>query len=178
MKVRQDEAAPDYDKPYEPNDVRLRGILYFAGGLVILITVTFALMWALLNVMKDESSAEKDTVGPMAMSERENLPPEPRLQLAPGFGVDSPNGHVNMELGAPQAEYRELRRQWDEVLKKGEVDPATGTVVVMPIETAKEQLLQENPKAKTDAGAQTAFDRSRLVISDSSAGRIASEKRR
>jgi hypothetical protein len=179
MKVRRnDETAVDYDKPYEPNDVRVKGILYFAVGLVILIVVTFSLMWALLGVMRDESRAEKETAGPMAMSEIESLPPEPRLQAAPGFGVDGPNGRVNMELSAPQTEYRELRRQWDEALKKGEVDPATGTMVMMPIDTAKEKLLQENPKAKTGDDAQLAYDRSRMVVSDSSAGRIASEKRR
>jgi hypothetical protein len=178
MKVRHDQTAADYDKPYEPNDVRVKGILYFGVGLVILIVVTFALMWALLNVMKEQAQADKETAGPMVMSERESLPPEPRLQAAPGFGVDSPNGRVNMELGAPQSEYRELRRQWDEALKHGQTDQASGTMITMPIDEAKAKFVEQGSQGKSAADAQSSFDQSRMIISDSSAGRVASEKRR
>ena len=45
---------------------------------------------------------------PLAMSDREQLPPEPRLQMAPGFGVDTEKGRVNLELSYPQSEYRTL----------------------------------------------------------------------
>lgn len=178
MKVRNDYSAADFDKPYEPNDVRIKGIVYFGVGLVILVIVTFALMWSLLNVMRDQAQESKETTGPMVLSERESLPPEPRLQAAPGFGVDSPDGRVNMELGPPQAEYRELRRQWDEVIKSGRTDHATGMMITMPIATAKDKLLQENVKARSGADAEEFLNQSRMIVSDSSAGRVASEKHR
>ena len=111
---KHENTAGELNKPYEDNEIRLKGIFGFAIGLVLLIVITFGLMWALLNVLKDYSKENAGPVNPMAMSEKEHLPPEPRLQLAPGFGVESEKGRVNMELQAPSAEYRELRRQWDQ----------------------------------------------------------------
>src|SRR5438094_7682316 len=113
MTSNKQENDPDgLDKPYEENEVGLRGIIGFAIGLFLLIVVTFGLMWAFLNVLKDYSRQENaEAKNPMAMTDKERLPPEPRLQLAPGFGVDSETGRVNMELQAPSAEYRELRKQ-------------------------------------------------------------------
>ncbi|MGH7782592.1 MAG: hypothetical protein ACREO5_01940 [Candidatus Binatia bacterium] len=169
--------AEFYEKGYEPNDIRLKGIVYFAVGLVILIVITFGLMWALLGVMEDQMSYKKDT-SPMAMSEKERLPPEPRLQSAPGFGVDSPDGRINLELREPSAEYREMRREWDQKVEKGIVDPSTGAILAMPIDVAKEKLLEENVKAASGPDAENALIDSRMYISDSSAGRLASEKRR
>jgi hypothetical protein len=173
----EERPAEYYDKPYEENEVRLRGILYFGAGLVLLIVITFGLMWALLGVMEQQMSYKKD-VGPMAMSEKEHLPPEPRLQGAPGFHVDGPNGRVNLELTAPQSEYHEMRREWDQKIEKGLIDPATGSVVAMPIDIAKDKFLEENVKAKSGPEAEDALTNSRMFISDSSAGRLASEKRR
>src|SRR3954462_12795055 len=96
--------AVDMDRAYEENEIGLKGILGFAIGLVFLIVITFGLMWALLNVMKDYHKESADPPNPMAMSDREKLPPEPRLQLAPGFGVDSEKGRVSLELMPPGSE--------------------------------------------------------------------------
>lgn len=171
------DTALDLNKPYEENDIQLKGILGFAVGLFLLIVVTFGLMWAFLNVL-DDYSKEGVVKNPMAMSDKERLPPEPRLQLAPGFGVESEKGWVNMELGAPQAEYRELERQWKEMWAKGHKDAKTGTVIVMPIAEAKEKLLTQNVKAKSGPEAEKLLKDSRLSISASSSGRVASEMRR
>jgi hypothetical protein len=173
----EERPASFYEKGYEPNDIRLKGILYFGIGLFLLIVITFGLMWALLGVF-EKDQANKNVAGPMAMTEKERLPPEPRIQLAPGFKVDSPDGTVNLELLAPGAEYHEMRREWDQKIEKGEVDPKTGAITSMPIDAAKEKLLEENVKAKTGPDGEKALDDSRAIISDSSAGRLASEKRR
>jgi hypothetical protein len=169
--------AEFYEKGYEPNDVKLKGILYFGVGLFLLIVITFGLMWALLGVMEEQMADKKDA-SPMAMTEKERLPPEPRLQLAPGFGVDSPDGRVNLELLKPSSEYHEVRSEWDQLIEKGQIDPKTGTIIMMPIDLAKEKLLEENVKAKSGPEAENALMNSRMFISDSSAGRLASEKRR
>src|SRR6185369_90308 len=145
---KEERSAEYYDKSYEENDVRLSGILYFGGGLVLLVVITFALMWALLGTFEEQMSDKKEA-GPMAMSEKERLPPEPRLQLAPGFGVDGPDGRVNLELLPPSSEYREVRREWDLKVEKGLIDPTTGAVTALPIDLAKEKFLEENVKAKT-----------------------------
>src|SRR4051812_30711096 len=94
--AKYDNDAIDLNTPYEENEIRLKGIIGFGIGLVLLIVITFGLMWALLSVLKD--NFYEPSSNPMAMTEREKLPPEPRLQLAPGFGVESEKGRVNLEL--------------------------------------------------------------------------------
>lgn len=178
MSSKKHEMAPgDLNKPYEQNEIELKGILGFAVGLFLLIVVTFGLMWALLNVLGDYQRENAASPNPMVMSDRERLPPEPRLQSAPGFGVESPEGFVNMELAQPQAEYRELHRQWEHLWKHGVKDPKTGTVVAMPIEEAKAKLLTENVKAKSGPEADKMLVESRSYPSESSSGRLASDKR-
>ena len=167
----------DFDKAYEENEIGLKGIIGFGVGLVLLIVITFGLMWAFLNVVRDYS-AETEKAGPgnpMQMTEKEKLPPEPRLQSAPGFGVDSPNGRINLELREPQAEYRELRKQWMELWKNGEKDKNTGMVAVMPISDAKEKFLASGVKAKSGADAEKVLQSSHKFMSDASSGRMASE---
>jgi hypothetical protein len=177
MSAKHSNSAEDYNKAYEPNELGLKGILYFGVGLLILILVTFALMWSLLAVMHDQAAEAKGTTGPMSMSERDRLPPEPRLQAAPGFGVDETSGRNNLELRAPSSEYHEMQRVWSEEWNKGQTDPKTGTQITMPVPVAKELLLQQNLKVK--AGADPNFlDQSRLFVSDGSAGRLAADKRR
>ena len=174
---KHSDTAVDLNKPYEENEIQLKGILGFATGLFLLIVITFGLMWAFLNVLKDYSK-EGEVKNPVAMSEKERLPPEPRLQAAPGFGVDSEKGRVNLELGSPQAEYWELQKQWKETWEKGHKDEKTGMVLIMPIDQAKEKLLTQNVKAKSGVEAEKLLKDSRMFISDSSSGRVASETRR
>lgn len=176
MSKKHTDSVADLNKMYEENEIQLKGIISFAVGLLLLIIVTFALIWALLNVLGDYFKS--DEVNPMAMSDKERLPPEPRLQAAPGFGVDSETGRVNLELRIPQAEYRELRKQWDDLLENGRKDPKTGMVSVMPIEEAKRKFLEQNVKAKSGAEADAVLSASREFVSEAGSGRIGSQKRR
>ncbi len=176
---KHESTVADLDKAYEPNEIGLKGIFSFAIGLFLLIVITFGLMWAFLNVLKDQAKTENaESKNPMGMSDKERLPPEPRLQAAPGFGVDSEKGRVNLELQMPQAEYNELKKQWDHVWERGRKDEKTGMVMVMPIEEAIDKLLTQNVKAKSSAESEEFFKKSSGYISDSSAGRLVSEKRR
>jgi len=177
--TRHEKSFVDYDKPYEQNLIGMRGIIYFGVGLFLLIVVTFGLMWALMDVMEGDAVERKDQKSPLALSEQEKLPPEPRLQSAPGFGVDDEKGRVNMELAIPQAEYRELHKQWEALLKDGQKAPATNTVISLPIEDAKKKLLSEGSlKAKTGAEAEKALDEARTYVSYSSSGRTRTDRRR
>jgi hypothetical protein len=176
--TKHEKSFVDFEMPYERNIIGMRGIVYFAIGLFLLIVITFGLMWALLNVLEDEAKESKKSTNPMAMSEKDRLPPEPRLQLAPGFGIDSPEGRVNLELRNPQAEYREFHKQWLDIWENGHKDPKTGAVTMMPIEEAKAKVLTENLKAKSGEDAEKLATESRMSFSDASAGRVKALKRR
>lgn len=172
--AKHEKTFVDFDRTYETNIVGLKGIIYFAVGLFLLIVVTFGLMWFLLNTMENEAeTSDKATELPLTMSKKERLPPEPRLQAAPGFGVETQNGVRNLELQAPQSEYRVLHEQWEELWQNGQKDPKTGTVITLPIEEAKEKFLQQNAeKSQTNqAGDSIVLEDKRRMNSFSSAGR-------
>ncbi len=177
--TKHEKSFVDYDKPYETNLIGLRGIIYFAVGLTVLIVVSFSLMYFLQNVMENQAIETKDTRNPMMVSAGERLPPEPRLQAAPGYGVESEKGFVNLELSAPQSEYRILKSQWEKMWAEGQRDEKTGTVVTLPLEEAEKKLLEQNAESGVNAEeGQKLVDQSRSIVSYSSAGRTASDKRR
>ncbi len=129
------------DVSHEASDVDVGTITKFVIGLFILTIISFALMWLLYNVLEERAAQADPPRRPMAMTEEERLPPEPRLQAAPGFGVDTGDGQrINLELREPQAEMNELRKIWERQLK-GEPDPQTG-VATMPIKEAMQKLLE------------------------------------
>lgn len=175
--MKKTEIDPTFNLPYEENEIRLKGIIYFWIGLVMLIVVTFGLMWALINVLRDYNKENQEPTSPLAMSEKERLPPEPRLQMAPGFGIDTDKGRVNLELSYPQSEFRAFRSEWTRLWEDGQKDPQTGAVSVLPIEEAKAKLLASSPKVAPNADPDMLM-RSRMYYTDESSGRVAGEKRR
>ena len=167
-----------FEKGYEENVIGFKGIAYFGVGLFLLIVITFGLMWALMGVLEDNAKETKSSTNPMAMSEIEALPPEPRLQAAPGFGVEGPNGRVNLELTAPQSEWWELEKQYKEIWDKGMRNPSTGEVSALPIEQAKQAFLSQQIKARSGAEAEKLYEESKLRFSDASSGRAATDRKR
>jgi hypothetical protein len=173
----------NFEKPYETNIIGLRGVIYFGVGLFLLIVITFGLMWFLQNVMEQQARDTKDKRNPLAMSAEERLPPEPRLQTAPGFGVETQNngvqGRTNLELRAPQSEYRVLKSEWDKLSSEGQRDAQSGTVVTLPLDEAKAKFLEQSAgAAAANQDGQKMLDESRRMVSYSSAGRTASDQRR
>lgn len=172
----------DFDHSYEQNVVGFRGILYFGVGLFLLIVITFGLMWTLqYQVLQPQAKeADEQNRNPMALTADEKLPPEPRLQSAPGFGVDDPDaGRINLQLSEPQSEYRLLREQWEKTWTEGQKDEKTGTVISLPIDEAKKKLLED--KSITAAkGVEAVKDlrEARTIVSASSAGRMALDTKR
>ncbi len=184
--TKHEKSFVDYDKPYEQNLIGMRGIIYFGVGLFLLIVVTFGLMWVMLDVMEDDAvkRRNKDQKSPLALSEQERLPPadQPRLQAAPGFGVDGPNGRVNLELKDPRSEYWELHKQWEKEWKEGRkavsADGTTTTALSLPIEEAKKKMLEGNPKVRTGAETEKALNETQTYVSYSSSGRTRTDRRR
>ena len=127
---------------HETSDINVRAVLTFAAVLTIA-TIAVGFGISLLFNFFNAQEAKEPKPGPMALSKEERLPPEPRLQAAPGFAITTEDGQRrNLELSAPQTEYRVLRQQWEENLRTGLKDQS-GNVVGMPIDKAMEKVVSE-----------------------------------
>lgn len=125
---------------HEASDVNVRAVLTFVLVLTIATATISVGLWMLFRYFNADEAKQKPP-GPMALTRDERLPPEPRLQAAPGFAVTLENGErVNLQNQAPQAEYRVLKREWERVLR-GEVKDRSGNPVAMPIDQAIQQVV-------------------------------------
>lgn len=162
---------------HERSDISVRGVLTFAvvlGLSMIAAGIGIRVMFQFLN--KQEARAPRP--GPMVLekSAEERLPPGPRLQGAPGFSVTLEDGQkINLEKTAPQSEYRELRKQWEENLKTGLKDQS-GKVVGMPINDAIKKVASEGLPSKIKGGSGKLEDYAVGMPTAASSGR-ATEKR-
>jgi hypothetical protein len=158
------------EQGYQVDNVNINTLIKFLVGLGIFTAISLVLMYGLKWALEKQALADDAAeANPMALSERQ-LPPEPRLQAAPGFGVTTHDGRrIDMQNQLPQAEYWALRDDWNEVLEKGskQKDPKTGQEVVInkPIEEAKKEFLKD---AAVRAGAPEAGE---YVPVDTNAGR-------
>ncbi len=101
------------------------------------------------------------------------LPPEPRVQAAPGFRYVKKDGTVvNLELTAWQGEWFEYKKEHEEILEKGYKDKQ-GTVMVKPLEEVEKEALKGG-FFKVRAGAtKEMMEESLMIPSSSSSGRKA-----
>ena len=161
---------------HETSDINVRAVITFAVVLTLsTIVVSFGLTFLFDFFDKQEAKTTRPP-GPMALSKNERLPPEPRLQSAPGFQLKLENGQsVNLEKSIPQAEYRALRQQWEENLKTGLKDQS-GNVVGMPIDTAIDKIVSESLPSKVKEPGKKLSDFAIGMPTASSSGREA-EKR-
>jgi hypothetical protein len=166
------------DVSHEKSDVNIRSIIMFAGGLLVFGIIVHILMWLMFNYMEDRARKSEPPQRHMALTEKERMPPEPRLQAAPGFGVNLGEGKelIRLELREPQAEYNEMLKIWKQELD-GKPDPRTGQVS-MPIEEAKQKILSNGElKSRSQAEGQQQVDTQGMDIpSYQSSGRM-TEKR-
>ena len=152
------------DVTHEVSDVYIGGIARFVVGLLILIAASFVLMWAMFRILQSRSLEGEKPRSPMALSENDpqRLPPEPRLQGAPGFSEDleksaaakpdkrrepSPTTAQAPAPKDPMWEIRVVRDQWNDVLKNGPVDQNSQRYG-MPIEQAKQEVLKQLAEKK------------------------------
>src|SRR5687767_640 len=139
---------------HEASDVNVRAVLTFVLVLTIATAVVSLGLWMLFRYFNAEEAKQKPP-GPMALAQEERLPPEPRLQAAPGFAVTLENGErVDLENQAPQAEYRVLKHEWERVLN-GEVKDQSGNPIAVPIDQAIQQVVSGEglpTRAKTAPG--------------------------
>jgi len=115
--------------PREKSDVSIRGLAKFGVALVALGIVANLLVWGMFNYFNE--SAEKSQAPPRPMFKGNQLPPEPRLQGAPG--------HQTTAL----EDIFEMRQREEKILGSyGWVDQESG-IVHIPIGEAKKLILQK-----------------------------------
>ena len=138
------------------NDVQMRGIISFLVGLAIMTVVVYLLMLLMFNVMN--SSEPPPPVRPFAHV-KDPLPPEPRLQSAPGFAQQleseaqpkesataAEKEHVKPGSEPPKDrtfELEKLAEKWQQDLRDGPRD-SSGKVIGIGIDQAMDQLITEN----------------------------------
>ena len=155
---------------HETSDVNVRGVLTFAFVLALSAIAVGAGIWMLFRFFNAQQAKEPGP-GPMALSQSERLPPEPRLQAAPGFQLRLENGQiVNLEKAAPQEEYRVLRRQWEENLRTGLKDQS-GNTVGIPIDDAMKKIVTQGLPTRTKGPAGKLDDYAISLPTAASSGR-------
>jgi len=126
---------------HEESDINVRAVMTFAVVLALSTIAVFIGVRVLFAFFNQQEARSGPKPGPMALTKQQRLPPEPRLQSAPGFAVTTEDGQRrNLELSMPQAEYRVLRDQWMENLKTGLKDHS-GNVVGVPIDQAIDKVI-------------------------------------
>ncbi|HEX8091961.1 MAG TPA: hypothetical protein VF762_24135 [Blastocatellia bacterium] len=133
--------ASDIDNPdvrHEVSDVRIKPIIYFAAGLVVAAIVIHFAMAGLFKVFEARENKIEGKQSPLA-AERQRIPPEPRLYLAPRT-VDQRRPDVVTE--SPMQEYKKLRAEEDARLNDYNWVDQNAGVVTIPINEAKRLVLQ------------------------------------
>jgi len=122
------------DVAHEHSDISIRGLVWFLAMLVVVAAATHLAMWLLLKGLQNLERGNDPFVTPLAAAPGQ-LPAEPRLQTT------------------PWADMRRFREDESKRLHAyGWVDEKTG-VGHLPIERAKELLLERGLKSRTDMPA-------------------------
>lgn len=153
------------DANYEVSDVELRGIIVFLIGLTVMTVVVYILMLLMFNLLntREAEKTAKTPPPPLALSEKERLPPEPRLQSAPGFAqqlekeVGAKEAETSLEKEKPKDrtwELDQLRKKWDEDLKLGPKDKSGHPAGISIDQAMQEVLSGSGLPARTPAAPQ------------------------
>lgn len=125
------DAAQHNGRGYETSDANFGAVAKFGIGLAVVCAVALALMALMLNSFRAEKKGSEPAMSPMA-SQREALPPEPRLQVE------------------PDADWLKYKAEEDSVLQSyGWVSREAG-VVRLPIARALELVAQRGLPARVE----------------------------
>ena len=125
------------DVSHEKTDVKIRPIVMFLVWLTVGAIVIHLLMAGLYKILDDREKETEGKASPMA-SERQVIPPEPRLQLAP---TEKEQGAPRFREDHPLNDMKKLREDEAAKMHSYQVDPATGLARI-PIEDAKHLLVE------------------------------------
>ena len=146
---------------HEHTDANVWLIVQFAIWLTIAAIITHLLMWGLFELfVKTRNDAAPAAEFPLAVQQERRLPAGPRLQAIPANEIFEFRQRENAELN----EY-------------GWVDRNAGTVHI-PIDKAKELLLQRGlPSRPAASEGPAGTDSAALMPADSSSGRTMERRR-
>jgi len=117
---------------YETSDVSIAGIFRFGAGLLAVAVIVHLLIFALFRHFESRESARVPAEYPLARSQEDRVPPEPRLQTD------------------PRQDLSDLRAKEDEWLGSyGWVDRNAG-VVRIPIDVAMKLTLDRGLPARQE----------------------------
>jgi hypothetical protein len=147
------------DVAHEESDVAVKPLLWFVGGLTAFTVVVCVVVLLMFIYFQRREESQELEASPLARQGAERLPPEPRLQLAPGFGVVTDDGQEHKldytaktgRVPQPQSEYLVVRDEWRRELEDyGWADQQAGTVRI-PVEKAVELYLRRHPPGQHGA---------------------------
>ena len=142
---------------HEESDINTGSVYKSIFWLAVCVAICYGIVYWMMKANDARMDRENAIVSHVPKSKMEELPPKPRLQLAPG------------EVTHPLYEGLEYRDSVvDQIESYGYINKATGTVHI-PIELAKQIMLQKGFPVR--AGA-TSDDGTIWVPSSSSAGRV------
>lgn len=118
------------DVQHELSDVNTKPIYKFGFWMIVIIVGTALLMWLFYDMLSARE-AKNDAPKPVVPNTASKLPPEPRLQLAPGHEV-----HPLTEMAEMNVQQRTLLDGY------GWADKSANTVRI-PIAEAKKMLLAQ-----------------------------------
>src|SRR5205809_154973 len=101
------------DVHHETTDVNVSGVLLFGAGLFVVAVIVHLLVWLLFGYFSGREAIRGGPEYPLAASEQNRLPPEPRLQIN------------------PREDLRELRSHEDHVVHRVHdqvIDPSVGHI--------------------------------------------------
>ena len=163
------------DVTHETSDVNVPALLKFVVALTVMTALVYVLMLFLFKFLNEQEVQKEPPAGPMAMSEQERLPPEPRLQSAPGFAADLAKTVGDSDPQKPRDplwEIHVLREQWQRDLKEGPKDQS-GRTLGMPIDAAMQKLVSDqNAKAAANQTRMTADGYGDQLPTAASSGRV------
>jgi hypothetical protein len=134
--------ADDAGTLHEPNSVNIPGVVKFLVWLSVAVMVVALLMWGLLHYFDKRKAQEAPPPSPLAPEVR--VPPEPRLQGAPG------------SVKTPAEDIRRFREQEDQTLNSyGWIDQQRG-IIRIPIVQAKKLIEQKGLPATPPSLSQGA----------------------
>src|SRR5262245_42293525 len=130
----QNEMTGDHDADgagtlHEPNTINIPSVVMFLVALAAAVVVVALLMRGLLRYFDARKAQEAPPPSPLAPGVR--VPPEPRLQGAPG------------SVSSPAEDIRRFREREDQMLNSyGWIDQQSG-IIHIPIEQAKKMIEQK-----------------------------------
>jgi hypothetical protein len=137
--LNPDQASSPEAKHQPTGDVDVWPVIKFGLGLVFACFLVYLSMSYLWNYFNEREASLETPPSPLISSDTLRLPPEPRLQLAPGHRIH------------PLEELKQLRASEDALLNSyGWVDQKAG-IARIPIDLAK-QLVLEKGLPSTPAG--------------------------